>query len=29
MTAVPAANIIGRASYIYWSGFERIGLALK
>lgn len=29
---VPAADIIGRANYIYWSGFERIGrigVALK
>jgi signal peptidase I len=22
---IPAANIIGRANYVYWSGFERIG----
>jgi signal peptidase I len=22
---IPVANIIGRANYIYWSGFERIG----
>jgi len=22
---IPAANIVGRANYIYWSGFERIG----
>ena len=30
--SVPLTNIIGRANYIYWSGFERlgrIGLALK
>ena len=29
---IPAADIIGRANYIYWSGFERlgrIGVALK
>jgi signal peptidase I len=29
---IPAANIIGRANYVYWSGFERIsrmGTALK
>jgi hypothetical protein len=29
---VPLADIIGRANYIYWSGFERlgrIGVALK
>jgi signal peptidase I len=22
---IPAANIIGRANYVYWSGFERLG----
>jgi signal peptidase I len=30
--AVPLADIIGRANYVYWSGFERfgrIGVALK
>jgi hypothetical protein len=22
---VPAADIVGRPNYIYWSGFERLG----
>jgi hypothetical protein len=29
---VPADHLIGRANYVYWSGFDRldrIGLALK